>query len=457
MTFTHALSTNNYGPAKFIVSANAYEGTHTTIASALTASSSGDTIFIRPGTYTENLTLKAGVNLAAFLCDAQTPNVIIIGKCSASFAGTCTLSGIRLETNSDNCIEITGASATIVNIFNCFINVNDNVVGLNCSSTGGARLNLYYCLGDLASATASYFTLSRGTHLFEYCFLNNNSSSATASTLSNATNLSILSSRFGSQISTSDTSVLICKFSRFRTVNSTITLNSSTASNEFEFCDIESGTASAITVSAGEVFVDHSNIKSSNANPITGAGTAKISCVSFQGNSTPVINATTQTPFYTNLGKFQATGQPAFLAYQAADQTNATGAGTTYTLGTTSDLTEVYDQDSNFDPTTGTFTAPVTGKYLLSLYGRLEALTAAMTFMSCGITTSNRSYLSGEINPGVSKVAGDEICFSITALADMDAGDTATFTVRVSNGAGDTATISGSATLITYVSGYLVC
>jgi pectin methylesterase-like acyl-CoA thioesterase len=65
MTFTHALSTNNYGPAKFIVSSSAANGTHTTIAAALTSASTGDTIFIRPGTYTENLTLKAGVNLTA--------------------------------------------------------------------------------------------------------------------------------------------------------------------------------------------------------------------------------------------------------------------------------------------------------------------------------------------------------------------------------------------------------
>ena len=46
MTFTHALSTNNYGPAKFIVDALVANGTHTTIASALTSASSGDTIFL---------------------------------------------------------------------------------------------------------------------------------------------------------------------------------------------------------------------------------------------------------------------------------------------------------------------------------------------------------------------------------------------------------------------------
>ena len=116
MTFTHALSTNNYGPAKFIVDASAANGTHTTIAAALTSASSGDTIFIRPGTYTENLTLKAGVNLCAFDCDDLTPNVTISGKATFTAAGTVTISGIRLQTNSDFLLAVTGSAASIVHL-----------------------------------------------------------------------------------------------------------------------------------------------------------------------------------------------------------------------------------------------------------------------------------------------------------------------------------------------------
>ena len=95
------LSTNTFCTAKWIVSPTATDGTHTTIAAALTAASSGDTIFIRPGTYTENLTLKAGVNLAAYDCDAFSGQVTISGKCSFSAAGQVDISGIRLQTNGD--------------------------------------------------------------------------------------------------------------------------------------------------------------------------------------------------------------------------------------------------------------------------------------------------------------------------------------------------------------------
>ena len=97
---TIANATNRFATAKFIVDPTLGDGTHQTIAAALTAASSGDTIFIKPGTYTEDLTLKAGVNLAAYVGDGDTPNVEIVGKATATFAGTCSISGIRLTTGS---------------------------------------------------------------------------------------------------------------------------------------------------------------------------------------------------------------------------------------------------------------------------------------------------------------------------------------------------------------------
>src|SRR5690242_8473255 len=114
------LPSNTFTTAKWIVSATASDGTHTTIGAALTSASSGDTIFIRPGTYTENLTLKAGVNLTAYTCDALTPNVTISGTCTFTAAGTVSISGIRLQTNSAALLAVTGSAASIVNLDNCY-------------------------------------------------------------------------------------------------------------------------------------------------------------------------------------------------------------------------------------------------------------------------------------------------------------------------------------------------
>src|SRR6185503_17737268 len=116
------ISTGTFTTAKWIVSSDITQGTHTTIAAALTSASSGDTIFIRPGTYTENLTLKAGVALCAYVCDAFEPNVIISGTCTFTAAGTVSISGIRLQTNNAALLAVTGSAASIVFLNLCFLN-----------------------------------------------------------------------------------------------------------------------------------------------------------------------------------------------------------------------------------------------------------------------------------------------------------------------------------------------
>jgi len=147
---------------------------------------------------------------------------------------------------------------------------------------------------------------------------------------------------------------------------------------------------------------------------------------------------------------------PAFLAYLATSDANVTGAGTSFTLGSATALTEVFDQNADFN-TNGTFTAPVTGRYHFDYKINISSLTVAMTTSSIAIITSNGSYTAGSMNPGAVKTAGNGCSLHMSVLADMDASDTATFTVTISNGAGDTAGAQGSGTRLTYVSGSLEC
>ena len=91
-------------------------GTHSTISAAITSASSGDTIFVRPGTYTENLTLKAGVNITAYQCDASlnaTGRVTIVGNSTLSTAGSVTMTGMQLQTNSAAVITVSGSAASM--------------------------------------------------------------------------------------------------------------------------------------------------------------------------------------------------------------------------------------------------------------------------------------------------------------------------------------------------------
>ena len=141
---------NLFSVAKWMVNPVAGSGTHTTIATALTSASSGDTIFIAPGTYTENLTLKAGVNLTAFNCDAITPNVIILGTCTFTAAGTVTISGIQLKTNSNFFLAVTGSAASIVNLKSCYLNCSNNTgISFTTSAALTAGINCYDCIGDI--------------------------------------------------------------------------------------------------------------------------------------------------------------------------------------------------------------------------------------------------------------------------------------------------------------------
>lgn len=92
---THIANINPMSSARWIVDPLGFNGTHTTIAAAITSATAGDTIFLLPGTYTENPTLKAGVNICAFECDSGestgTSNVIINGTVTASYVGTVSL------------------------------------------------------------------------------------------------------------------------------------------------------------------------------------------------------------------------------------------------------------------------------------------------------------------------------------------------------------------------------
>jgi pectin methylesterase-like acyl-CoA thioesterase len=122
--------------ARFIV-ASSTVGTganYTSIAAAIAAASSGSTIFVQPGVYTENLTLKAGVTITAFGGE-RYGNVEIRGKLTFTSTGSTNISNIRLMTNGDNFLVVSGGNHCIVRIFNCNIVVTGNVVGLSYTNS----------------------------------------------------------------------------------------------------------------------------------------------------------------------------------------------------------------------------------------------------------------------------------------------------------------------------------
>ncbi len=57
-----------------------------------------------------------------------------------------------------------------------------------------------------------------------------------------------------------------------------------------------------------------------------------------------------------------------------------------------------------------------------------------MTASQSNLVTSNRTYLGTTINAGASASSGTTMLYQLSILADMDAADTATVTVQLSNG-----------------------
>ena len=118
----------------------------------------------------------------------------------------------------------------------------------------------------------------------------------------------------------------------------------------------------------------------------------------------------------------------AFLCESAA-VTNITGDGTDYTMIY---ATEIYDKGGDFS--TSTFTAPVTGVYLLGALLNISGIASGQTDGRLTIVTSNRNY-----NVLIDDVTQDDVGGymrqTFTVLADMDASDTATLMLDITGGA----------------------
>jgi hypothetical protein len=167
--------------------------------------------------------------------------------------------------------------------------------------------------------------------------------------------------------------------------------------------------------------------------------------IQFRNNSNLLLNMTFD-------GDLTIPLNPAFLAYKSSDSTSQTGAGAQITINFD---TEVFDSNSNFASGT-TFTAPETGMYLFSFLVSFTSLTSSMDVGKVRLVTSNRTY---QIELDAFNTVANSSLGGITgsAIADMDTADTATITLTIEDGAGNTATISGSSSeMVTYFSGYKI-
>jgi hypothetical protein len=298
--FTHSLSTNNYGPAKLIVATSAANGTHTTLASAMSAAVSGDTIFLRDSV-TESVTLTPGVNIVGWQGQggaATTPS--ITGTLTMSGAGTSNV------TNSAFAITVSGSAASILNIFNCYLNFSNNTGISFTSSSSSAAININNCTGNLGTTGIGIYSQSSpGLFTLRNVYMFNTGASTTASSNSAGTVIFAFSG-IASPLSTSSGGVISCFESNFNTSaqNVACLTTAGTGSSQFNGCVFVSGTASCISIGSGTTvtLTGENDCNSSNTNVITGAGSLNYTYISYSGTSSG-NNVTTQTMLGVQIGK----------------------------------------------------------------------------------------------------------------------------------------------------------
>lgn len=302
-------SSSDLHVATYIVNSSGTSGTganYQTISAAMAAATlagAPGTIFIMPGTYTENITFTTGINLAAFDCDATTPNVSIVGRLTMTSAGSVSISGIRLTTNSDFFLAVTGSAASIVNINNCYLNCLNNTGITYTTSSPNSQINITFCRGNIATTGISLFaSSSAGTIGLRYLGMENTGLSITKSTIS-AGGFLADKCYLGFPVTSSGTATVVMIYTEMVALGNAVALIVGGSGNALlQFCKLYGGTSQALTCTS-TVNLYNCNIWSSNTNAIDGAGTVLFTDLTFQTSS--LISTSTQTAARMIKGSYQ--------------------------------------------------------------------------------------------------------------------------------------------------------
>jgi hypothetical protein len=440
--------------ARFIVSAGgAADGAnYTTLASAYAAAVAAgapQTIFIQPGTYIENITLSAGINIAAFECDAMTPNVTIVGTLTATYSGNCSISGINLETNSANILVMSGSNGTELSILNCYFTISNATAFNLTNSNSGSVLNLAFCHGDISSTGIALYSSSfSGSIQEDWCKFTNSGNSTTASTFS-AGGFQTRSGYYNNVFEFTGSGA--CDFNNSviytTAINTTPLIVNSTSpmgGNNFFYTRLDSGNAVGMTIGAGAtVTMLNCSISSNNgSSSISGSGTLLYTPISFFGtqntvtvstqtaltigpNIFPVDSGTTGQVWTSNgpgvVPSFQSFGgftPDYFSAYLSSPLTNVTGDNSFIDILFDTTLTNT----GNYSTTTGIYTAPATGIYCFQCNVNFlggDSLTTAYRIYWDGSVYSNintSTFANAIVNMG-------EMAFSASITIPMNIGE----------------------------------
>lgn len=164
-------------------------------------------------------------------------------------------------------------------------------------------------------------------------------------------------------------------------------------------------------------------------------------------------------PIYTGIsagGQLSYPLQPCFFLYLPTTVVNATGNGNLWALGTTTNLTKLYDQNNNCT-LGGENTAPVSGIFLMHGQITISVITALMTDAYLQITSTSNTYQSAFTNPVKTSGVDSGYCtMNIVAHVPLAAGNTITFAVNVSGGLKTVSVVGSASSFKSWFSGHMV-
>ena len=338
----NTVTVNAINTAKWIVDPTSTVGTHTTITAAMAAASSGETIFVRPGTYTEDFTMKPGVDLVAFTGDGYTATVTIVGKITMTGTGRATISNINLTTNSDNFLSITGSNSITLFLINCFFSITNNT-GISINNANASLICLN-CLGNTTTTGISYFSITSCSNVqLQNCNLANDAFTTTASSIA-AGALGIVNSTIFVPLSTSGTGFfnILNSYLDTTVLNVAALTTSGTAStNGIKYTELETGTTTAISVGAGtSISASNIFINDLTTNPVTGAGTFVYDQITL--NQGGVLNPSVLTPTDVCIGNISFDGGTNYLTHYSTGTFVPTMVGGTVAGATTYTVQQGY-------------------------------------------------------------------------------------------------------------------
>ncbi len=350
-------------------------------------------------------------------------------------AGTTAITQLAVGTTGQVLTGVTGADPVFAAPAASSISITGDtggaLVGAAFTFSGGTTGLSFGGAGTTETLTFAGITANGGTVSL--------ATDATTSTINVGTGAGVKTSTFGSTNSTSATTIQSGSGAlNVTATNGAITINSGTGT--IALSSDATNTTVNLATGAGAKLTTLGSTNGASSLALK-YGTADMTLASATGNVMSALDT----------GEITYPLQPAFLAYLATADNDQTGNGGVYNLGTVTALTEVFDQNADFN-TNGTFTAPVTGRYFLNAAILVSGCTIA-TQSTFQIITSNRSYVAQFSRPASSGSFGNVN----SALTDMDAADTATVRVVVAGEAANTADIAGSASLQCYFTGSLDC